>query len=321
VALWRRRTEDIILVLWLLVPILFFLRHSTPVFPHYFIITLPAGYMLAGVLIETLIQKDSRAKQVSYALLPLTALEQAGIWLVLLFFVGSRETPGGFGAPLGSLLNAVDAAKTTQAENALPEVLVISDGDDPVVDDFPAIMDVLLRDTPHRFVNGDEAVLVPQGGAVALLQTPSLSASEWYEACMREQNCTSKEVERGMQVVAVPPGINVRIENPFPEPRILANGVEFLGWDNGDGWRVIWRPGFIPAASDYHFFNHATNGQVDGVGYPSHYWRDGDVIISFFDLQPDGTVRVGMYEFPSVKNVPVLDVAGNPYSDAVTAER
>jgi hypothetical protein len=32
------------------------------------------------------------------------------------------------------------------------------------------------------------------------------------------------------------------------------------------------------------------------------------------------TVRVGMFEYPSVTNVPVMDVAGNPFSDAVTVD-
>ena len=28
------------------------------------------------------------------------------------------------------------------------------------------------------------------------------------------------------------------------------------------------------------------------------------------------TMRTGMYQYPSLENVPLLDVAGNPYNDA-----
>ena len=248
-----------------------------------------------------------------------SALAQAGVWLALLFFIGRNDTPSGFGIPLGALLNTVEIAKKEMAERSLPEILVVGQGDDPAVNEFPAVMTALLRDVPHRFVSGDDSAVAPQSGAVVILQNSGLRANGWYEACGRDQGCVLYEVGRGMWVAAVPAGVIVAAKNQFPDPRVLANGVELIGWDRDLGWRVIWRAGYVPAASDYHFFNHAANGQADGVGFASRDWRDGDVVVSYFDLQPVGPVRVGMYEYPSVTNVPVLDAAGNPYSDAVTA--
>jgi hypothetical protein len=240
--------------------------------------------------------------------------------LALLFFVASHETTGGFGTPLESYLKTVDLATKTRVERSAPEVLVVGGGDDPAVSEFPAVMEVLLSDLPHRFVNGDEAVVVPQAGAVVILESAQLRANVWYTGCVQKNGCELQEVERGLQVVTVPPGVVVRAEGEFPDPRGLANGVVLIGWVSDPVWTVVWSPGFVPAASDYHFFNHAPNGQADGVGYPSRYWRDGDVILSFFELQPTGPVQVGMYEFPSVKAVPVLDAAGLPYADALVAE-
>jgi hypothetical protein len=345
-ALRRRRPADLILVLWLITPILFFVRHSTPVFPHYFIITLPAGYILAGIFVNALAdyftaktQRTQRKQEKTLrtpAPLPFTGLRlrgsifagtviisaaaQAGVWLALLFFIGSNNTPNGFGTPLGLLLNAVEGAKQMQAQLAVPEILIVGDGDDPAVDDFPAVMDVLFRGTQHRFVDGNEAAVFPPGGAVAIIQPSEFRARGRYEDCADTEACmVLRAGEFGIELVGLSANTAVEIANPFPEPRTLANGVELLGWESTPVWTVIWRAGYVPAAADYHFFNHAEGAQADGAGYPSRYWRDGDLVISFFDLQAAGPVQVGMYEYPSVINVPVMDVAGEPFSDAVTA--
>ena len=336
-ALRRRRPADLILVLWLITPILFFVRHSTPVFPHYFIITLPAGYILAGDAVNAALefftaktQRPQREQEKSLrssrlrgsifsGIVVISAAAQAGVWLALLFFIGSNNTPNGFGTPLGLLLNAVDGAKQMQAQLAVPEILIVGDGDDPAVDDFPAVMDVLFRNTPHRFVDGNEAAVFPSGGAVAIIQPGEFRARGSYEDCAETEACmVLRAGELGIELVGLSANTAVEIANPFPEPRTLANGVQLLGWESQPVWTVIWRAGYVPPAADYHFFNHAEGAQVDGAGYPSRYWREDDLVISFFDLQAAGPVRVGMYEYPSVINVPVMDVAGEPFSDAVT---
>jgi 4-amino-4-deoxy-L-arabinose transferase-like glycosyltransferase len=43
--------------LWLIFPSLFFFRHSTPVFPHYFIILFPAPFLLAGLALSTILAR------------------------------------------------------------------------------------------------------------------------------------------------------------------------------------------------------------------------------------------------------------------------
>ncbi|MEK7786928.1 MAG: hypothetical protein AAB658_16080, partial [Chloroflexota bacterium] len=330
-----------------ILPILFFVRHSTAVFPHYFIITLPAGYILAGSFVSALAdfftakarrtQREQEKSLRSPATLPfaglrlrgsvfagtviISAAEQAGVWLALLFFIGSNNTPGGFGTPLGLLLNAVDGARQMQASLAAPEILIVGNGDDPAVDEFPAVMNVLFRDTQHRFVDGNEAAVFPPGGAVAIIQPGEFRARGRYEDSAETEACmVLRASELGIELVGISANTAVEIASPFPEPRTLANGVQLLGWESQPVWTVIWRAGYVPAAADYHFFNHAEGAQVDGAGYPSRYWREDDLVISFFDLQAYGfPIRVGMYEYPSVINVPVMDVAGNPFSDAVTA--
>jgi len=324
-ALYRRREVDVILASWLLTPILFFVRHSTPVFPHYLIVLFPAGYILAGDAVSVFMEKTSRPslawqglRLCGSAAAAASALTQTTVWLALLFFIARVATPGGFGTPLGMLLEMVDEVRAASLDH---EILIVGLGDDPTVHEFPAVADVLFRDAPHRFVNGEEAAVLPTQGAAAVIAPQPLAAALWYgQWAVRTSRVQLREGEGAFVIVSLPANPQVALTHPFPEPRRLANGVELLGWESEPGWTVIWRVGYVPAAADYHFFNHAGEAQADGPGYPSRYWRDGDVVISFFEMQSSGPVRVGMYEYPSVTNVPVMDAAGNPFSDAVTAD-
>jgi len=58
--------------------------------------------------------------------------------------------------------------------------------------------------------------------------------------------------------------------------------------------------------------------------YPPAVWRAGDLVLSRFSIsipaEPSpGRYQVwaGLYSYPDVVNVPVLDVAGNPAGDRV----
>jgi len=85
-----------------------------------------------------------------------------------------------------------------------------------------------------------------------------------------------------------------------------------------------------PAAEEYHWTAQLWDkaghrrAQVDDNGYPSRYWRAGDMIIQSMTLDvpadvPAGefVLRVGQYTWPEVNPVLTIDVAGNPQSDAV----
>src|SRR5205823_2911558 len=96
-----------VLAAWLVIPSLYFLRHSTPVFPHYFILLFPAPFLLAGLALDALL---ARWRWVWLAPVVLAA-GQVWIVLALFIFLGTQATPGGFGTPLGLLLRAAQAAR------------------------------------------------------------------------------------------------------------------------------------------------------------------------------------------------------------------
>ena len=84
------------------------------------------------------------------------------------------------------------------------------------------------------------------------------------------------------------------------------------------------------SSDDTHFFVELLDsdwsrwGQEDSVGYPVAYRQKGDRIISKFETtqqeSEDGApvwARAGLYLYPEIVNLAVIDAAGNPVGDAV----
>jgi hypothetical protein len=130
----------------------------------------------------------------------------------------------------------------------------------------------------------------------------------------------------------------------FPEALRFANGTAFLGYQMDqvvpdvpirvgsalEVWLAWWVASPPPPGVSYHFFVHLLDeegglrSQHDGAGFPTSSWRAGDLVLSRFsvpipeDLSPGRyAVWAGLYSYPDVVNVPVLDVAGNPAADRV----
>ncbi|MEZ4516518.1 MAG: hypothetical protein R3C44_06670 [Chloroflexota bacterium] len=127
-------------------------------------------------------------------------------------------------------------------------------------------------------------------------------------------------------------------QEPLDPPVLLANWVTLLGTDSLTVfderealWQVHWRTGDNPDPATYHFFNHLIDSnetrlaQVDAPAFDGDQWWAGDVVVSRFVipwLPEDGespfAMQVGMYRYPELTAVPLLDEAANPYADALT---
>lgn len=335
---WRHRGDraaeaGLLVVMWALAPPLFFVQHRGPVFPHYFIITYPAQYVAAGVAFALLAR---RLRRTSWAILGASAAAQVWVWVTLLAFVSARVTPGAFGTPLAMQLQAAELAQTMLAEESASEILIASPGGRAEFDTFAAVNTVLLRSALPRFVNVNRSAVFPAAPTVVLLSYPPGRSAELYlAAATRTAHVPLRAGEGTLQVLVVPGGVAPVPDFEFELPYLLANGVALFGYDapaqNNDGtatWQVYWHTG-TPSEADYHFFNHLMDGQgqrvsqADDAAFPARQWRAGDVVISRFvlpwpaDAAAPLTMRTGMYTYPAIKNIPLLDVAGNPYADAV----
>jgi hypothetical protein len=258
----------------------------------------------------------------------------------LLAFVAARATPGGFGTPLAMKLETARVARELVASGTAAEVLVAGIGERPETDEFPAEFAALLAGTPHRFVDLATTALFPDRAAAVIvderLNTPEGGMSSVYrEAAVGSEEIALREDEGHYRVLQLPGRAAPAPEDALPDLLTLGNFVRLLGTDGprleGDAavWQVHWRTADNPIQADYHLFNHLLDqdglrvSQADAAVFSAPQWRMGDTVISRFRLpipesaNPPLSMRVGMYSYPDLTPVPVLDEAANPAGEDV----
>lgn len=338
---------DLILLSWLLVPILFNLRHSLNLHLHFFALIIPAAYLLVGRAWEAVFSRvrlgaarvSTHARQFDWVRLAkilgvivfgFLAAAQVVVLLMMARFVATHDTPGGFGVPLARYLDIAERTVEMARETGAAEVLVVGRGDSTVVDSTPTILDVLLRGkVAYRFVNGEKAAVFPPHQTTVLLGPDPGEAAQWYGSWPMLQ------LPDGYHLVALDGSWPQEGFLTVPGPRVFENGIELQGYvwelqgeEGGQFW-LLWQVLWL-SADNTHFFVHLLGehelfwGQQDSAGYPTAYRQKADRVVSKFDITRTGEAsvsphwgRIGLYLYPQIDNVPVIDGAGNPMGDAV----
>jgi len=287
-------------------------------------------------------------------LLLVVALLLWGGWQVavsarLLVFMDRHPTTGGYGIPLKYTRAAAQEARQLAGSS---EIIALGVGVNPSVDETPSVFGALLFGHPHRLVDGRWVLPVPDSPEVVYLIGPVGEGTSPDLQPVLERLETMGYGRAG-PVIALPDGWCYRLfyrHGPdrddilagltrFPEAIPFANGVVFMGYGMAeavpaggtlDVWLVSWVRSLPPPGTNYHFFTHLLDeegglrSQHDGAGFPTASWRAGDLMLSRFpisvppDLSPGRyQVWAGLYTYPDVVNVSVLDVAGNPAGDRV----
>ena len=272
-------------------------------------------------------------------------------------FVDTHDTPGGYGAPVKYALAAAHRAEQLEAETGETELIALLPGAEPRYDGQAACFDVLLQDhrpvdRRQALVLPDHpAVYLADPRAEPAVTMLAEMATETEPALpLRAGSEASYRFFRWQPATVTP----VHPWDGEPARWALrpgsgqASGATLLGYDwSGEPqpggtvhWTLYWRveelppasggPGGVPAGSDIHWFNHLVDGegarwgQTDGVGYPASEWQVGDTVLTWFDIAistgappPPYFIRSGMYIYPDVVNVQLLDVAGNPAGEFV----
>lgn len=359
-AILRRKWDDrsamaLLLATWVLIPIVGQLSHRTPLYVHYFLPILPAPFVVVGYLVarmQTVVTASPNgAKQSPHstmrllrrwtALLAMTligiiALAQAVQTITLQQFVASRPTPGAMSIPIGYYERIVNKARQALKETGGAEIIVNTVGSNVNAEEYPAILNFLLNDVPHRFVDVSRALRVyppashiqidyaPYGPTILaeagrdLVGEVTLRAGEQPGRVYRSGGYADPPCE----VVAMPG----RWQNGVS---LLSTRIDPLQAGQSAIVQLCLKIDQLPN-EEYHWTLQLWDkdgrrwAQVDDNGYPTRYWRVSDVITQALTLElpadlpvGDYVLRIGQYTWPEVKPVLAIDVAGNPYSDAV----
>ncbi|MDX2162997.1 MAG: hypothetical protein SF162_16900 [bacterium] len=339
VAIARARQRDPLAALVLIAlagsPLLFTV-HTSPVLPHYQLVTLPAWGLIAGAGIGLF---AGRAWKIGMAggLIAL-ALIWTGQSAVTLERV-SRERP--VNSALSSILRESRDAAFNAAASRAP-VLFFGHGDDPLIDGEAAVFTTLLWNDPgttraHRILNGDVLLVLPPHPAVLLATLAPIQAWEEIEAAG-----LAREVQTVPRRAGAEPFVSTFYGGGDPQgytplrPVAFADGTQLEGWRVrwvGNRWRVstLWRVVSAPPNTALQQFHHLYRVGDDVNGAPFlgadvplsvHTWRAGDRVIvmaDFFDVPPGAgyTLAVGHYTLATGARVPLADALAVPGRDRV----
>jgi len=343
----ERRTLYVLLV-GFAVPVALRSRAVEAVHLHYLILVYPTVFLLIAALIGRGYRAlPSRYRPAAHIVGVLLALIWGGWQLTvvgrLFWFMDRYPTTGGYGIPLKYSREATLEARRL-AQGA--EVVVLSDGSEPAYEERPAVFDALLFRHPHRLVDGRMSLLVPDAPRVVYIVGPVSPEGDGLGPV--QQQLRGMAGVREERAIRMPDGWEYRLfvrertdredvltglVRPADPPR-FANGVVLLGYSLPqeitleaalEVWLAWWVQVGPPPGSDYHFFVHLLDGeghlrsQHDSAPFPTSAWRAGDLVLSRFTVPiPTGlpagryAVRTGLYTYPDIQGIPVVDAVGNP---------
>ncbi len=315
-------------------PVLTFTVHTTPVYPHYFILTFPSQFILVGLLVESLFGhskprsgEESRlhaAGAFRFAqgdksnwlawliglLIGAMAAMQAYAFFSIQNYVAGRATPGGYGTPVGLLLHVVNAAEQRSRELGQAELIVQGNSDDIHADSEAATFDVLLDPRlPRRFVSMGSASVYPAGRAVYVNRVLPVMSMPTEYALRPGEGGYSLVRWNGTSESGLPGLLAGRLYTLLTSRPSFANGIELVGYQVSGGpggdlrFGLAWRVKSAPLTGvDYHWTNQLFDAegkrvwQKDGVGFPATSWRVGDVVVADFSAPLDTQVKPGVYQ-------------------------
>ncbi len=313
-----------IALVWLLIAPLFFLRHSTPVFIHYQLTSLPALALIAGASTRLLARRWWPPLLTGLVgLLALLWAVQVGASLEEAGHVAHRD---GLGTPL-HITRGV--AQNLPADRP---VLFFTHGDDPLVDGEVAVFEALGWGRDQRIVQGETLLILPARPAYLLATLAPFQAWEEIEAAGLAQDVREypRRRDEGPGYIgtaydgeAAPEGFTL-----LDTPVRFANGAQIEGWKArlvGPRLRIstLWRVLDDPPPGTYQQFHHLRTEDtlagdpfmVSDVPVTAHNWRVGDRLIVmadfFVDDYPPFWVDIGQYTLPDVQRIPRADGDGD----------
>lgn len=332
IGLRNHQALTLLVLAWALLPALVFLPGWTPVYPHYFVASIPAWALLAalGVAWAARIAQFDPLGRVGHTLLlgafAVLLLTQAIWWRGLLRYLDATHIDyPGFTTPLTHLLPIREALARYD------DVVVLSYGMAWNLHHESVVWPTLLhgRVPCVRTLVGAGYAVLPDG-PFAVLQAPDAPAN----SPILDIYATDDP-----QVFPVRPGGGdyrlyhwdsapewARAEISPIEPLTFDNGAQLVGYAlSDDDVMLAWRLSDSQRGQDYQYtvqFEDASGqrvGQADRVFWHGRHWCAGDRLITWTSVPLSGaprTLHVGLYQLGTADapyiSANVLDAAGNP---------
>ncbi len=324
-------------LLWMLVPGLFYVRHTVYLQNYYFIYIYPVPFILIGVAADHLLRSlralAERAvtpwlRHSHYLLaVPLLGLILAiAVWQFHLHQVRLDLLDRGllYSRQAQDLDRLIVTARDLAAEHPGSGLVVISEGHSADTSPFGLLADFLPFDV--RYVEDGRGLIVPAGDALYL----DTSGSGWLQSWLGEGAlaASGEEIRAGKDTwhfYYKPAGALAAA--PTQPLGAWASGIELrdgriagnLAPGGTADVTLLWHATQPGGGRVLHFFNHLVYlpdsllvSQQDGPGVHSPYWQPGDTFITRFQIPipqdaPAGRyeIRVGMYGLVDQQRVPL----------------
>lgn len=340
ISAWRRKA-DRIAAGWLLLAVcispLVFIRHTTPVLPHYQLVALPALAITVGAAMAL---SKHRIARVGIAALAFTLTVLWGVRVATTLQIASvQPTPNSaLASTLRESRDAAGGALAMRQHDDAP-ILMFTHGDDPEIDGEVAVFQTLLWGRPHRTINGDVLLILPPQPAVLMATLAPFQAWEELQAAGLADDFYTFPRREGLEpfIAARYDGVTLPAGFTASDPVTFADGTTFTGWRArrvGDRFRIStrWIAGDALQTGTIQQFHHLRRAETPADAPPDwgsdvplslHTWRVGDTVIvmaDFFDI-PAGTYRLtfGHYTLPAVTRIARADGGDSLQIDGVIA--
>jgi Dolichyl-phosphate-mannose-protein mannosyltransferase len=328
-----RRFGALALLVWLAAPVMFQVRHSVPLYPHYFIILYPASFVGMGLAVSALASMRNRRFVPGRPVAALVVLIPTALGLVAFGQYVDALTQGAlqdtYGVPLGAQQAWIGAA------TGLVDGGPIYFGSH---DDLAASLGYLTADR-WRVFDDRRGLPLPavDGPSLLVLADGSSVARELADRVF------APAIPETRPLVGGPNLLTYRVESGFA---VGASDYRLLdaAFDNGmalTGYRVVadasrrqiridlrWRFDGPVSAISPKVFTHLLDsrgekvGQIDDGAYVEMDWRPGEECFDEFTLAWPAspgpfTVRVGLYDFASTQRFHLRQPASGAPNDAL----
>jgi hypothetical protein len=340
IGLRSKRHLTLLVLLWGLLPVLALLPGWTPVYPHYFVASIPAFALLIALGVDWVggvVPLKHTGRTIILGAFAVLLLTQAIWWRGALRYLDSTHIDyPGFTTPLHDLLDIRDEL------TAYDDVVVLSYGMAWNLHHESVVWPTLLRGQVPcvRTIVGSGYAVLPDG-PFAVLEAPDAPADPVLSLYATDDPQAFPERPGGaayaLHTWDAPPEWTHSLITAI-EPATFDNGVTLTGYHLGsvadsENREIVleWRLPQGQRGQDYQYtaqFRDANGqqvGQVDRVFWHGRHWCAGDRLLTWtpVDLADDAaSVHVGLYQFGDAStpyiSADVLDELGNPVGQQVT---